>query len=132
MMFHEALAAALDASGATHPQWARRLGVDEDSLSHWISGWNTPSPQALHQVMQMLRDNPRCVAKRAALEQVLDQPASDVTGHDQRMHPTVGNYMRRPLREQVIATLMSLSTSEQEQVLRELLVTLGARRTSSG
>lgn len=131
-MFHEALTAALDASGATRQRWARRVGVGESTLSDWLLGKDVPPPQVLYQLFQMVRDNPNCALEVRVLEHVFDQPASEVTSHDQRMHPTAGHYMLRPLRDQVLARLASLPTSEQERILLEMQVVMSACRMRLG
>ncbi|MFR9802334.1 helix-turn-helix domain-containing protein [Pseudonocardia sp. RS010] len=46
--------AAIIASGLTHREIARRVGVSDSSVSHWFTGWRRPSPRNMVRLAQAI------------------------------------------------------------------------------
>ena len=109
-------AESLDAAMRVFPsaRWARVVGVSEREVLQWREGVAAPPPHALHLIVMILRDCAPGSPERAALEAVLDEPSSDVTSHDCRMHPKPGSYMLAGLRDAMLSALDALPTREQE------------------
>jgi hypothetical protein len=119
-----AIRALLDDSKLlSRKQWAELLGVTPSALSLWVNDRSLPSSIHLSEVWDFVRSSssvPEEVLQQ--FRNVADLPVRKVTPLFERIRKekTVSQYMLRPLRDAMLATLSTLPAHVQEEAMFEM------------
>src|SRR5205809_1672978 len=119
--FAGALRELVDGSGLyERAQWSEILGVSLPAISQWVSDETIPKPEHLRGIVDTLVEDTRIKDEiLEKFESVARRPAREISPHGDRLGPTVGHYMVRPLKDGVWRALDALPPLLQEAVLYE-------------
>lgn len=116
-IFSEALRKVIDDTGFTREVWAATAGVNKGSLSKWVTGKNTPTPQHLRLLVSAMKMGMADVPEAIAFIDVLNKPKQNVCPDMVGDEPTLGAYMLRPLTAGVLSLISALSSAKMEKLL---------------
>ena len=103
----------------TRDEWADALGVTTPALSQWVNDHTLPRASTLRSLLDIVRryKGPSHPTLRA-FDELSEHPAEDISPHGDRMRPTLGHYVVRPVLEGFQRVLkFTLQPAQQEQVL---------------
>jgi hypothetical protein len=105
----------------TRREWSQFLGVSEPALSQWVNDRTVPRADLLRMAVELLKARGGMPAQKAlaALEDIMDEPAGDVSPIGSRFAPDLRSYLRvRSLTEEG-RSLRALPVAEQIALLRQ-------------
>jgi transcriptional regulator with XRE-family HTH domain len=102
----------------TRQQWADLLDVSPAAISQWVNDKTIPRPEVLRMIIDALEENPD-LAPRVLREfkQISRLPAAEVSPNGDRMNPSIGHYVIKPLLEGFLRNLAGLDFEAQELIL---------------
>jgi hypothetical protein len=117
--FAAALARLLDETNLlTRQQWAELLDVSPAAISQWVNDKTIPRAEVLRMIIDALDDNSELQpAILGEFKAIMRSPATDVSPNGERMGPSVGHYLVKPLLEGFLRNLNSLTFESQEGIL---------------
>jgi energy-coupling factor transporter ATP-binding protein EcfA2 len=120
--FAEALTGLLDNTQLfQRREWASLLGIKESAISQWLSEETIPKATNLNMVFVTVeRASDADKGPLETFRQMATLPALEASPRNgKRMLPTVWEYMKRPVFDQLSSELAKLTPAEQEQLLEE-------------
>jgi transcriptional regulator with XRE-family HTH domain/energy-coupling factor transporter ATP-binding protein EcfA2 len=117
--FATGLQRLLDETGRfTRAEWARYLGVSTSALSQWVNDKTVPRADLLRIILDVLRRSAGVPSEpMAAFEDLMEQPAEEITPLGTRMAPSVAEYLKRSTHATLAQDLRMLPPDKQQEVL---------------
>jgi hypothetical protein len=102
----------------TRQQWAELLDVSPAAISQWVNDKTIPRPEVLRMIIDALEENPDFAALvLAEFKQISRRPSAEVSPNGERMSPSIGHYVVKPLLEGFLRNLAGLDFEAQERIL---------------
>jgi transcriptional regulator with XRE-family HTH domain len=100
-------------------EWGDILGVRQSAISQWLHDKTLPRPEPLRMIQRVLEEHTDVpVDILADFEELINQPATDISPHGSKMGPTLGHYLIKPDWEAFERCVRPLSPKDQEEVLQ--------------
>lgn len=100
-------------------EWGDILGVRQSAISQWLHDKTLPRPEPLRMIQRVLEEHTDVpVGILADFEELINQPATDISPHGSKMGPTLGHYLIKPDWEAFERCVRPLSPEDQQEVLQ--------------
>src|SRR5215471_11940692 len=102
----------------TRQQWAELLDVSPAAISQWVNDKTIPRPEVLRMIIDALEEDPALSAQvLGEFKEISRRPSRDVSPNGERMSPSIGHYVVKPLLEGFLRNLGGLGFEAQESIL---------------
>lgn len=101
-------------------QWAQLLGTPEDSINQWLNDEDIPGPVNLRSLWSLLLEDTRVSNKPLqGFNDLMHEPAENISPYGFKMKPTVAHYIIKPVRDGALRLLDTLPPHIQEKAWLE-------------
>jgi hypothetical protein len=102
----------------TRQQWAELLDVSPAAISQWVNDKTIPRPEVLRMIIDALEEDPDLAAcVLGEFKEISRRPSAEVSPNGDRMSPSIGHYVVKPLLEGFLRNLGGLDFEAQESIL---------------
>ena len=116
--FAAALVRLLDDTNLmTRQQWAELLDVSPAAISQWVNDKTIPRPEVLRMIIDALEENTKMSPHVGEFREISRRPSAEVSPNGDRMSPSIGHYVVKPLLEGFLRNLSGLDFEAQESIL---------------
>lgn len=100
-------------------EWGNILGVRQSAISQWLHDKTLPRPEPLRMLRRVLEDHSDVpVNILAGFDELLNQPATEISPHGSKMGSTLAHYLLKPEWEAFERCVRPLLPEDQQEVLR--------------
>jgi hypothetical protein len=102
----------------TRQQWAELLDVSPAAISQWVNDKTIPRPEVLRMIIDALEEDPDLAARvLGEFKEISRRPSAEVSPNGDRMSPSIGHYVVKPLLQGFLRNLGGLDFEAQESIL---------------
>jgi hypothetical protein len=102
----------------TRQQWAELLDVSPAAISQWVNDKTIPRPEVLRMIIDALEENSDLSHRvLGEFKEISRRPSEEISPNGDRMSPSIGHYIVKPLLEGFLRNLGGLDFEAQESIL---------------